>query len=284
VTVADRHIAAPGAGLVPTGSLAGPGLKPHVASAVRMFVGIAVFLLLAEFVTWLELVPPLYLPRASTVVLRMIELLHDPGFLLQVAATLYAWSVGLALAILISVPLGIVIGTSNLAYRMISPLIEFMRPIPSVALIPLGILLWGQGFSMKIILVAYATVWPILFNTVYGVHDVDPIAVQTARCYGLNRGAILRRINLPSAAPFIFTGIRISASIGLIVVVGAELLASADSGIGSYILFVSANGGQMDSVLAGAAIAGIVGALINTVFEQLDRRVFAWRYLGAVPS
>jgi NitT/TauT family transport system permease protein len=214
----------------------------------------------------------------------MVELLQDPKFLSHVVATLHAWAVGLALATLISVPIGILIGTSDLAYKMTSPLIEFMRPIPSVALIPLGILLWGQGFSMKVILVAYAATWPILFNTLYGVHDVDPIAVQTARCFGLKQAAILRRISLPSAAPFIFTGIRISAAIALIVVIGAELLASADSGIGSYILFVSLNGGQMDSVLAGAAIAGIIGALINSALGLIDRRLFGWRYLGATPS
>jgi len=167
---------------------------------------------------------------------------------------------------------------------MVSPIIEFMRPIPSVALIPLGILLWGQGFPMKVILVAYATTWPILFNTVYGVHDVDPIAIQTARCFGLRPAAVLRNISLPSAAPFIFTGIRISASIGLIVVVGAELLASADSGIGSYILFVSSSGGQMDSVLAGAAIAGLVGVAINAILARIDRRLFGWRYLGGAPA
>ena len=84
----------------------------------------------------------------------------------------------------------------------------------------------------------------------------------------------------PSAAPLIFTGIRISASIGLIVVIAAELLASADVGIGSYILFVSAQGGHMDSVLAGAAIAGILGVIINSLFGLIDRRLFAWRYLG----
>jgi NitT/TauT family transport system permease protein len=232
----------------------------------------------------LELVPPLYLPRASTVIRRMLDLLQDSSFLKQIVATLHAWAAGLGLATLISVPIGILIGTSDLAYKMTSPLIEFMRPIPSVALIPLGILLWGQGFAMKVILVAYATTWPILFNTIYGVHDVDPIAVQTARCFGLKRTAILRRISLPSAAPFIFTGIRISASIGLIVVIGAELLASADIGIGSYILFVSSSGGHMDSVLAGAAIAGIIGAVINSVLASIDRQFFAWRYLGATAS
>jgi NitT/TauT family transport system permease protein len=253
-------------------------------AAMRVAAGIVIFFLVAELVTRLELVPPVYLPRASLVLLRMIELMQDGKFVRHMMATLSAWSVGLALATLLSVPLGILIGTSDRAYRMISPLVEFMRPIPSVALIPLGILLWGQGFAMKVILVAYATTWPILFNTIYGVHDVDPIAVQTARCFGLRRGAILRHIDLPSAAPFIFTGIRISASIGLIVVIGSELLASAESGIGSYILFVSLNGGQMDSVLAAAAIAGIVGALINGVLERVDRRIFAWRYLGVSQS
>ena len=260
--------------------LAGSSFRFRVGAILRAGMGVVAFFALVEFITSLELVPAIYLPRASTVIYRMIELLQDPKFLNNVLATLHAWAIGLALAALISVPVGILIGTSDLAYRMTFPLIEFMRPIPSVALIPLGILLWGQGFLMKIILVAYATTWPILFNTVYGVHDVDPIAIETARCFGMKRMAVLRHISLPSAAPFIFTGIRISASIGLIVVVGTELLASAESGIGSYILFVSSSGGHMDSVLAGAAIAGIVGVLINWVLGLVDRRAFAWRYLG----
>jgi NitT/TauT family transport system permease protein len=270
------------AGSGQTELLAGSNFGFRVGAILRAVIGVVAFFVLVEFITSLELVPAIYLPRASTVVYRMIALLQDPKFLNNVLATLHAWAIGLALATLISVPVGILIGTSDLAYRMSSPLIEFMRPIPSVALIPLGILLWGQGFLMKIILVAYATTWPILFNTVYGVHDVDPIAIQTARCFGMKRMAVLRHISLPSAAPFIFTGIRISASIGLIVVVGTELLASAESGIGSYILFVSSSGGHMDSVLAGAAIAGIVGVLINWVLGLFDRHAFAWRYLGVV--
>jgi NitT/TauT family transport system permease protein len=274
--------AKPRAGLGPSRPWPGAGAQRHRAgSALRVVLGVFVFFLILQFVTSLGLVPSIYLPKASTVVARMGGLAVDPTFLKHILATLAAWATGLMAAILISVPIGIVIGTSDLAYKMTSPVIEFMRPIPAVALIPLAILLWGQGFAMKVILVAYATTWPILFNTVYGVHDVDPIAVQTARCFGLKQRAIRWSIILPSAAPLIFTGIRISASIGLIVVIAAELLASADSGIGSYILFVSMNGGHMDSVLAGAAIAGIVGVLINSVFGLVDRRIFGWRYLGA---
>ena len=250
-----------------------------------MLRGIVGFFLVLEFVTRLELVPPVYLPRASTVLLRMVELMQDPQFLRHVGATLYAWCIGLALATLISVPLGILIGTSDLAYKNDLAAVEFMRPIPSVALIPLGILLWGQGFSMKVILVAYATVWPILFNTIYGVHDVDPIAVQTARCFGLEAAAqycavsIYRAPRRSSSPAFVFPR-RSGSSLWS----APSFLPPRESGIGSYILFVSLNGGQMDSVIAGAAIAGIVGALINSVLERIDRRLFAWRYLGASPS
>jgi NitT/TauT family transport system permease protein len=258
----------------------GRTLRLRSGQVARAIAGVALFFAAAQFVTSLELVPPIYLPRASTVVWRMVELVQDGKFLQNMLATLEAWGVGLGLAVLIGVPAGILIGTSALAYRASAPVIEFMRPIPSVAIIPLGILLWGQGFAMKIILVAYATVWPILFNTMYGIHDVDPTAIQTARAFGLPRFAIVGRISLPSAAPLIFTGIRISASIGLIVVVATELLASADSGVGSYILFVSSSGAHADSVLAAAAIVGIVGLLINAALALIDRRLFAWRYFG----
>lgn len=259
----------------------GPDAVRRLTSLSRLAAGAFLFFLVAEFITRLELVPPVYLPRASTVVLRMIELLQDPQFLGNVTHTLHAWALGLLCATLVTVPLGILIGTSDLAHRMAMPLVEFMRPIPSVALIPLAILLWGQSLTTKVILVGYATSWPILYNTIYGVHDVDPIATQTARCFGLDRFATLRRITLPSAAPLVFTGIRISASMGLIVVVGIELLAGADSGIGSYILFVSSTGGHMDSVLAGAAIAGLFGLAINAIFGAVERRAFAWRLMGA---
>lgn len=256
----------------------------HAGAVSRGLLGILAFVLVLEMVTSLELVPTIYLPRASTVVYRAAELLQDPNFLKHVVATLSAWAVGLALAIAISVPHGILIGTSEVAYKMVSPVIEFMRPIPAVALIPLGILLWGQGFMMKIVLVAYATTWPILLNTIYGVHDVDPVAIDTGRVYGLPKAALLHHVSLPSAAPFVFTGIRIAAPIGLIVVIGTELLASTDTGIGSYILFVSSSGGQMDSVLAGAAIAGVVGVAINSAFNVVDRLFFTWRHMRATAT
>jgi len=239
---------------------------------------VILFLLVAEFVTRLEIVPPIYLPRVSTVIARLDSLMVDPAFFWDVVATLYAWAIGLIFASVVGIALGTIIGSSEIAYRMMSPVIEFLRPIPPVAVIPLGMILWGQGLTMKVILVAYATLWPILYNTIYGVHDVDPVALETGRSFALGSFAIWRRITLPSAAPFVFTGFRIAASIGLIVVIGTELLASAGSGIGSFILFASSNGGQMDTVLAAAAIAGVIGVAINGSLATIEQRLFRWQY------
>jgi NitT/TauT family transport system permease protein len=260
---------------------AGPRGGLNTARYLRMAAGIVGFFVILEFVTALEILPPVYLPRASTVLMRMVGLLGDPSFLHHVGATLFAWAIGLGLAILIGSTLGVLIGSSSLAYQMSAAAIEFVRPIPPVAIIPLGIILWGQGLAMKLILIVYATLWPILYNAIYGVHDVDPIALQTGRAFGLTRRAVLWRIVLPSAAPFIFAGIRVSASVGLIVVVGTELLASSESGIGSFIVFASSGGGQMDTVLAAASFSGVLGLLINGILKRIEHLFFAWRHLGA---
>ncbi len=243
----------------------------------RGALGIGLFLALAEVVTRAEIVDATYLPPATTIVGRVFELLTTGSFLGEVAATLAGWGLGLAVAIAVAVPLGILLGSSAAAYRMTSIVIELMRPVPAVALIPLAILVWGQGTEMKVVLVAYATVWPILYNTIYGVHDVDPVAVETARSFGAGRRSILRRVTLPSAAPFIATGLRVAASIGLIVVVGAELLAGSASGIGTFILVEGSNGDRADLVLAGAAVAGILGVVIDLTLRWGERRLFAWR-------
>jgi len=232
----------------------------------------------AEWVTRIEIVPAEYFPYASTVAYRIPGLLSDHTFLADVAATFFVWLESLFVAVLIAVPLGIALGTSDLAFRAVSPVVNLMRPIPSVALLPLAILVFGVGLQMKIILVCYAMAWPILVNTIYGVHDLDPVAIQTARSFGLNRLAIIRRVSIPSAAPLIFTGIRISASIGLVVLVSAELLSDSSSGIGSYIMRNSAGGSHMDSILAAAAIAALLGLFMNGVFFAIDRWKFTWRY------
>ena len=145
------------------------------------------------------------------------------SFWKAVGNTLQGWAIGLAIAALIAIPVGIVVGSSQLLYRIARAVIEFLRPIPSVALIPLAILIWGSGLESKVFLAAFAATWPLLMQTLYGVQDVDPVATDTARSFGFGRTSRLLRVTLPSAVPYIATGVRISAAVALILAVTAEL-------------------------------------------------------------
>ena len=240
-------------------------------------VGTGAILALAELAIVYSGIRPDYFPPPSTIAARLAQLLLVPAFDRDILATIEGWAAGMAIALIIGVPLGFVFGASNALYRATSPIVDFMRSVPGVALIPLVILILGQDLAMKATLVAYATVWPVLFNTEYGVHDVDPVALQTARAFGLPRYAVFGRVVIPSAAPYVFTGIRIAASIGLIVVVGSELLAGASNGLGAFILTASESAGKMDDVMSGAVVAGALGVAANLVLERVERRLFAWR-------
>lgn len=244
--------------------------------AARGAAGLAMLFLLAELVTRLEIVDPTYLPPASTVLVATGRVLIDPEFLGHVAATLAAWAIGLALAVAVAVPIGVILGSSWRSYLASTAAIEFLRPIPSVALIPLAILLLGRGLDMKVLLVAYASVWPILFNTIYGVREVDPLARDTGRAFGLGRAAVLWRIALPAASPFIATGVRVSASIALILAISAELIAGGTQGLGVWMLANSQTGVPRELLYAGIVVAGLLGLALNTLLASGERRLFAW--------
>ena len=244
--------------------------------AVRGAAGLAMLFALAELVTRLEIVDPTYLPPASTVLVATGRVLLDPAFLGHVGATLAAWAVGLGVALVIAVPVGVLLGSSWRGYLASTAAIEFLRPIPSVALIPLAILLLGRGLDMKVLLVAYASVWPILFNTIYGVREVDPLARDTGRVFGLGRTAVLWQITLPSASPFIATGVRVSAAIALILAISAELIAGGTQGLGVWMLANSQAGVPRELLYAGIVVAGLLGLALNALLVSGERRLFAW--------
>lgn len=266
--------------LVESGAATGPiatRLPARAGVWVRGAVGVAMFLAVAEAVTRAGLVNPTYLPPASQIVAQTFRLLVDSSFLAQVGATMSAWAIGLGATVLIAVPVGIVLGSSRAAYAASRALIEFLRPIPSVALIPLVILLLGQGLEMKLALIIYASLWPVLFNTIYGIHDVDPVAKDTARSFGFGRPAILCRVSLPSAAPFIATGIRVASAIALILAISAELLGGGNSGIGWWMQRAQSGGGNANLVYAAVIVTGLLGVAINLVLTRLERRFLAWQ-------
>ncbi|WP_016696910.1 ABC transporter permease [Actinoalloteichus spitiensis] len=249
-------------------------------SALRGAIGVAGFLLLWEAAGHAGFAPQNLFPPVSMVFARLGELLATEEFLREIIATVLAWLIALALATGIAVPLGLLLGSYPAVRRATKVLVEFIRPVPPVALIPLLIVLIGNGPETKISLAVFGALWPILFNTIYALDELEPMYVETARSFGLGRGAIMARVALPNALPFIFTGVRISASISLILVISVELRGGGTAGIGYWMLGVSQGIRQMDLVLAGTVVAGVIGLLSNYGLEWLQRRLFGWNEIA----
>ncbi len=229
----------------------------------------------AELLTRAGLVSSNYLPPASSILRETIALFGDREFRSSLWVTVKACLIGLGLSALVAVPAGLVLGLSPTMHKAASTVLEFLRPIPSVALIPLAILLYGRGTEMKVALVVYACVWPILFNTIYGIRSVDPVSVDTARVFGLGKVETATRVHLRSALPFVYTGVKIAASIAVILAVSAELLAGGSAGIGILMIEASSVGDQR-RVYALTIVTGLIGLVLNVVFSSVERRLFPW--------
>jgi ABC-type nitrate/sulfonate/bicarbonate transport system permease component len=241
---------------------------------VPALISIVAALGLWELVTRTGLLPQRHVPTMTDTVAELFDLLGTAEFWTAVGNTLQGWALGLGIAIALAVPLGIVIGSAPLLHRSLRFVIEFLRPIPSVALIPLAVLVYGTGLESKVFLAAFASFWPLFVQTLYGVQDVDPVATDTARSFGLGRAERLWRIKLPSAVPYIATGIRISSAVALILSVTAEIVIGS-AGLGRAIN-VARSGGAVELMYALIIATGIIGWLLNIAATRTERRVLHW--------
>ena len=192
----------------------------------------------------------------------------------ELARTLTTFAAGLALAIVVGVVLGVVLGSSRTLDDAFSVIVEVMRPIPAVAIIPLAILVFGLGPPMLRFVIAYAAVWPILINTIYGVRGGDRLHHDVARTSGVTGLGRLARVTVPGALPSIATGVRVSASIALLVCVTAEFLAASD-GIGAY-MQRQQSAFQLPELYAAVVLVGLVGYVVNVLLRLLQSRVVFW--------
>jgi NitT/TauT family transport system permease protein len=249
----------------------------------RGAAGVAVLLAASEALGRAGIVHEEFLPPASTILARAAELAADAEFLTDVRATLVAWALGLLIATGVAVPLGLVLGTIPPVARAVTTIVEFLRPIPSVALIPLVAMLLGSGLEMRLTVIVYASMWPVLFNTVYGLRDVDPVARDTLRAFGFGRLAVLLRVAVPAAAPFIATGVRMAAAVALILAVTAEMFGGFGEGIGIFIAQAANYPGGTTDTLAATVWAGTLGLAVNALLWRGERRLFHWAYRNGTP-
>jgi NitT/TauT family transport system permease protein len=243
---------------------------------LRGLTGLVILALVSQLLAVTGVVPSDFLPPAAEVLGRAARLVGDRDFLLNVGATIQAWATGVAIAVVAGVAVGLLLGSIPVINTAIRPVLEFLRPIPSVALIPLVSLILGAGPATEVTLIVYASVWPVLFNTVYGLQDVDPVPKETLRVFGFGRFAVLWRVSLPAAAPFIATGVRLAAAIGLILAVGTEILAGFGDGLGVFIAQAQQAIEGTTDVLAGTVWAGALGLVVNALLAQGERWLFHW--------
>jgi len=181
---------------------------------------------------------------------------------------------GLAIAVVLGIALGLVLGLWPLGRSATAPTIDFLRSIPAPALISVMIIVLGFGQSMKVAAIAFASLFPVLLNTIDGVRAVAPEQLEMAAAYQLRRRDRILRIVLPAASPQIFAGLRVSLAVALAVLVFSEMLAGTD-GLGFFILY-SQETYQIPAMWSGIIMLGLLGYVVNLIFVVAERRIMRW--------
>lgn len=231
-------------------------------------------LLAWESVSRLEVLNPSSFPPASEVARALGDEMAGSELWSAVAATLESSALGLLISVAIALPLGVVLGSSAFAFRSVRIVVEFLKPVPVVAILPLALLLYGSTLQMKLLLITFGTLWPLLIQVLYGVQDVDPVLRETARSFRLGAWRRVTTLVLPSAAPMAATGLRIAAVTALVLSIVTELVGGAQ-GIGLEIVQAQL-AASYARVYAFVIVAGVLGLAVNWAFASLERRLLAW--------
>ena len=237
-------------------------------------VGLVGFLITWQLIPTLGLVNSQYLPYVTDVLVRLSEEFRDLAFWRRLGSTMTSWAIGLAVATSAAVALGTVIGLVPFLRRATHTMVEFLRPIPSVALIPLAVLLFGIQMQAALVIIIYASFWQVFVQMIYGVADVDAVARDTARSFDLTHRERLWYLVLPTALPYLMTGVRLAAAVALILAITAEMVIG-NPGLGRMIE-LSRSAGDAVGLYAFVVVTGLLGLLVNLVFRFIERRSLSW--------
>lgn len=260
----------------PTSAVPGAtqALRRLTHAFTRSYV-IVVFLAAWEIVPRLKLVEPAFLPPLSEVLATGWSLLRTGELMQHVRASLSRSLLGFGLAIVASVPLGLLIGWYKGVANTLNPLLEALRNTAALALLPVFILLLGIGETSKVALIVYACSWPILLNTVSAVRGVDPLLIKSARTMGLSPPQLFRKVILPASVPTIFVGIRLAGANSLVVLIAAEMI-GAKAGLGYLIIYAQYNF-QIPHMYFGILTITVIGVTFNALLQAVERHFTSWK-------
>lgn len=242
--------------------------------AVLGMAGLLAVVALVEILPRSGIVNDDFLPPAGVIGDELIGLLGRASFWTALGQTLSGWALGLAISMAAGIAAGMIIGSVRVLRELTASTIEFLRPIPSVALIPLVVLIYGSRPQSALVLVVYAAFWQVLVQVLYGVADVDPVARDTARSYRFSRWAVFRTVVWPTALPYVVTAFRLAAAVALILEITAELVIGVP-GLGQRI-GVAQSSGAVATTYALVVVVGLIGVLVNILARTVERRVLRW--------
>jgi sulfonate transport system permease protein len=247
---------------------------PHKRRFVQALAVPALLLLVWEMAVRVGLLDPLYLPSPSITLRALVEVVVSGELFQHISASMLRVFAGYFIAAVLGITLGVVLGWFRGVAAYFESSIELFRPISAIAIIPIAILWFGIGEASKIFLITYGTFFPILLNTIAGVRSTELVVLRAARTLGASSARILLTVVIPSAAPYIYTGLRVSMGIAMIVVISSEMVA-ANRGLGWFILD-SERVYKTDMMLVGIISISVISLLIDLGLRRLRFALFPW--------
>jgi ABC-type nitrate/sulfonate/bicarbonate transport system permease component len=223
-----------------------------------------------------RLVSPVFLPSPVRTWQALIALAERGELGAKTLATVERMIYGWILASLVGVGLGSLIGISRWARTYIAPTLEFMRPLPASAIVPVAIAFLGLSDTMVLSVIAFGALWPMLLSTVHGFGAVEPRLYEVSAALGMSRTEVIRKIALPSALPDIIASMRLGLTVALILSVVGEMLASRE-GLGQIIL-AAARSFRSHELFAGIIMLGAIGLISNYALSGLEHQLLRWKF------
>jgi len=263
----------PGSGAIGNGfSVIGKYGRKFIHATGAIFV----FLLLWQLAPYIGLINPIIIPVPTTILQKMIQLILSGELIKNIAVSLGRVLVGFFIALAVALPLGFLLGGWFKSFETaVNPLLQIVSQANPFTLFPVFITLLGIGELSKISIIFWVCQWPVLFNTVSGIKNVDPGLVKMAKSAGLSKFQMFYKVLLPDAMPQVFTGIRMSAVFAFFMLIGAEMI-GASSGLGFMILQAQATF-QMDKMWAGIVTVALLGILMSWILLVIERRYSRWK-------
>lgn len=242
----------------------------------RKSIALIIFFALWEILPRVGVINSQFVPSVSTVVSTLFELLKSGDLQIHIAASMLRALEGFVLSVVVGVPLGFLLGGWFKSFEeILDPLLQVFAQINPFTLLPIFILFFGIGEVAKVAIIFWVAVWPVLFSTINGVKNIDPLLIKGARAMATPKFQLFYKVVLPGAAPLIFSGIRSSVSTAFLMLIAAEMI-GASKGLG-WLILNAQNNYNINKLFAAAVTIAVIGIVLSNLLIFIEHKVITWK-------